>query len=319
MTEDKERMKKHYDLNSKDYNEKMGTGEHGMMHYGDHSDYERSLTEKIISKTGLVSRKEVRESVVNRVKNLAEKADITEQDTVLDSGCGRGGNAVWIAENTGADVIGLDIDEESIEEARRKAEEHGVEERTRFVVGNFDELPVKDFDVYFAIESQCHSEDEEKLLEQVYEALNPGGRLIISDGFRIKRFDAEDEKIAEKMHRGWGVDYLAHIDDFRKYLEDAGFENIRQQHIQDRIRPTSSYLHRLSILSRPYVAARLKLASAAAGFSERTGLGDKNDFEYSRKRYSQLNDLLTTARYQYVAGKQELFAQLDFYAEKPEK
>lgn len=315
---DKEDIREHFDLNAKDYNDKIGTGEHGMMHYGDHSVYERNFLEKVLYTFGLVSMTEMKSCVKYRVEALAEKAGIDENDLVLDSGCGRGGNAIWIAENTGAKVIGLDIDEKSIEKAREKVKEHNLGDKIEFVVGSFDDLPVEGFDVYFGLESQCYSKDSESLLQQVYESMNPGGRIIISDGFRMKRFNEKDEKISDKMHKGWGVEFMFNKDDFEEDMEKAGFENIEKEELKDKIAPTSKYLHRIGIVSKPYVQFREKVASISYIITDKLPLGAKEKHRHSKLRYSQVDDLLTTCRYQYIAGKKGIFDQIDFYGEKPE-
>lgn len=258
-----EEMKKHFDLNSTDYDIWMGSASNGMMRYGDHSNYSRDLKEKILSKTGLISRKEVQQSVVYRVKSLAEKADIKEGDTVVDSGCGRGGNAIWLAQNTDAEkVIGLDIDEDLLEKARENAEESGVGESIEFIQQDFDNLSLDDFDVYFAIESQCYSKNEKELLENIYEKLNPGGRVVISDGFRTDKFSEKHSEISRKMHIGWGVDYMAYKSDFERFLREVGFQNIDAKPLMDRIGPTSKYLYRASMITTPYVDLRLSFAKA---------------------------------------------------------
>ncbi|QKQ97924.1 methyltransferase domain-containing protein [Candidatus Nanohaloarchaea archaeon] len=319
MPEEDKEVKQHFDLNSADYDRWMGSASHGMMHYGDHSQYERNLKEKILSLTGLTSLNEIRNSVVHRVEALAEKADIQEGETVVDSGCGRGGNTIWLARNTDAEkVIGLDIDSDLIEKARENAEEAGVEDKTEFIEGDFDNLPLEDFDVYFAVESQCYSENEEKLTEQIFNKINPGGRIVISDGFRTEEFSEEDMEVANKMHKGWGVDYMAYRENFERYLKQAGFKNIQVEPLMDKIGPTSKYLHRASVLTTPYVDLRLLIAEARHKAASKILGVEKESYRHSAKRYNQLRNLLTTGRYQYIAGKKGIFNQYDFYAEKPE-
>ena len=313
-----EEIRKHYHLNHKDYNLWMDSEKHGMMHYGDHSSYERSLKERLLFSVGLLTKKEISSAVIHRVQTLAEKAEIREGNVVLDSGCGRGGNTIWLARNTEASkVIGLDIDEKLIEEAREKAEKEGVQDRTEFVQGSFDDLPVEDFDVYFAIESQCHSENEEKLVDQIFRAMNPGGRLVISDGFRTEKFSEEKHmEISRKMHIGWGVDYLCRRSDFEKFLEKAGFQNIESDSIKEEIGPFSRYLHRICVAATPYVDLRLLNASIKHRIWQMFGRESEKHLQ-EKERYRQVRKLLTTGRYQYIAGTKRIFTQYDFYAEKP--
>ncbi|WEL23806.1 SAM-dependent methyltransferase [Candidatus Nanohalovita haloferacivicina] len=317
MQEDPE-IKQHFDLNSVDYDRYMGTNQHGMMHYGDHTEYQRNWKEKILAKTGLITRKEVKQAVVHRVEALAEKADIQQGDTVLDSGCGRGGNTIWLAKNTNAEkIIGLDIDKDLLEKARENAEEAGVEEKVEFIHQDYDNLQLDNFDVYFAIESQAYSQDERKLAENIYKGLNPGGRLVITDGFRTEKFSEKHEQISRKMHIGWGVDYMAYRSNFERFLKQAGFQNIQVEPLMEKIAPTSKYLHRASVLTTPYVQLRLEIAKGLNTLTDSIGLNTEKK-EKEVKRYRQLRNLTTTGRYQYIAGKKEIFNQFDFYAEKPE-
>lgn len=310
------RVRRHYELNAVDYEKRIGTGEHKMMHYGDHTNYERTFLEKFLRYLTMTSGSEVKSSVVQRVESLVKKAEITEEDTVLDAGCGRGGNSIWIAENTGADVIGLDINEEHLEEARQKAKEKGLSDRIEFVHGSFDDLSINDFDVYFAIESQCYSKDEEELVNQIYEALNPSGRVIISDGFRTKRLDNSEEKRMDLMHKGWGVDYIAHKEDFQNYMSQAGFRDIEVENIEEKIMPTSQFLHRFSLPTIPYAEA-LKSIFYLGTIVARDKSDKNKKYKVKHERYKQLRDLATTARHQYLTMRDSLWTQFDFYARKP--
>lgn len=316
MQEDPE-VKQHFNLNSVDYNRWMGSESHGMMHYGDHTEYQRNWKEQILAKTGLLTREEVKQAVVHRVEALAEKADIQKGETVVDSGCGRGGNTIWLAENTDAEkIIGLDIDEDLLKKARKNAEEAGVEEKVEFIQQDFDNLQIQDFDIYFAIESQCYSQDERKLAENIYKGLNPGGRIVISDGYRTDKFSHKHEELTRKMHIGWGVDYMAYKSNFQRFLKEAGFQNIQVEPLMEKIAPTSRYLHRASILTAPYVQLRLEIAKGLHALTDSIGLNTEKK-EEDVKRYHQLRNLVTTGRYQYIVGKKGLFNQYDFYAEKP--
>ncbi|MDF5729293.1 MAG: methyltransferase domain-containing protein, partial [Rhizonema sp. PD38] len=49
---------------------------------------------------------------------------ITQQSRILDLGCGNGNTAIWIAQQTGCEVIGVDISRVHIENAKSKAREY---------------------------------------------------------------------------------------------------------------------------------------------------------------------------------------------------
>lgn len=305
-----EESSKHYNRNDTDYDEKMGTNEHAMMHYGNHSEIKRNSVEQVLRKLGFASKDEIEEAVVHRIDSSIENLEIEEDDVFIDSGSGRGGNTLHISDQTDATVIGLDLERGHVKEGRQRAKSNDLSDNTEFVQGTFDDLPVENFDVYFAVESQCHSLNEEELFEQVYEGMNPGGQLFISDGFRTKRLSTEEEDRMDLTNKGWGVEYLAHIEDVQNYLEDAGFENIEIDEIEDEITPTAEYLHKLSTASIPYLEGRLSLHPH----------DNKLPFlpERSEEELQQVRDLATTGRHQYLTMKDGLWTQFDVYAEKPE-
>jgi len=94
---------------------------------------------------------------MNRV--LATIADIISGERVLDAGCGIGGSAIWLAENLGASVVGINISAKQVEEARRLARCRRLEDRVQFRVADFcaTELASESFDVVWALESACYA------------------------------------------------------------------------------------------------------------------------------------------------------------------
>ena len=98
--------------------------------------------------------------------------------TLLEIGCGSGELAVWFALQ-GAQVTGIDVSDESIAIAKRRAEENGVAERTRFVATPAEHMPFEDasMDVIFINVSLHHLEIDQALAE-CNRLLKPGGSFI---------------------------------------------------------------------------------------------------------------------------------------------
>ena len=63
-------------------------------------------------------RQQARDSMEYRHR-LYERVDLANRERVLDVGCGTGAITVDLAEHTGGHVIGVDIDEAKLEEARK--------------------------------------------------------------------------------------------------------------------------------------------------------------------------------------------------------
>ncbi len=55
---------------------------------------------------------------------MLSKSRIDASSRVLNIGCGNGNMAVWLAQQTGCEVVGIDISEVRIENARSKGKEY---------------------------------------------------------------------------------------------------------------------------------------------------------------------------------------------------
>lgn len=97
--------------------------------------------------------------------------------TVLDFGCGAGLEAVELAQRGARRVIGLDIQEPMLQEARRHARNSGEHERCTFTT----KAPER-ADVIIAIDSFEHFGDPAGVLRQMAELLAPGGSVLVSFG-----------------------------------------------------------------------------------------------------------------------------------------
>lgn len=96
--------------------------------------------------------------------------------TVLDFGCGFGGEAIDLARR-GLDVTGVDIRPEVLAAARRAAELAGVARRARFVP-HAEGL----YDVILSIDAFEHFDDPASILRLMADRLAPGGYVLASFG-----------------------------------------------------------------------------------------------------------------------------------------
>lgn len=97
--------------------------------------------------------------------------------TVIDFGCGTGGEAVEMAERGARRVIGVDIRDTWLTTARRHAEERGVADRCTFMT-----TPDQPADVVISVDSFEHFEDPAAILRIMDGYLAPGGKVIASFG-----------------------------------------------------------------------------------------------------------------------------------------
>ena len=117
-------------------------------------------------------------------ERLLEQARIEPGQRVLDLGCGTGTLAVWAKQaEPGADVIGLDGDEEVLARGRRKAEEAGVD--VRLDRGLSYDLPYEDESFDRVLSSlffhHLKPDAKETTAREIVRVLRPGGELHVAD------------------------------------------------------------------------------------------------------------------------------------------
>lgn len=114
---------------------------------------------------------------------LAALAKVGPSTHVLDIGCGVGGPALHLAESVGCSVTGIDLVETSIDHARRRAVERGLEAKATFEQADATSLPFPDdnFDVVLGQDAWCHIPDKTALLSEVARVLRSEGTIAFTD------------------------------------------------------------------------------------------------------------------------------------------
>ena len=114
--------------------------------------------------------------------HLIKLADLRNNMTVLDVGCGFGGLLSEIdARHTGMSLTGINVDPRQLEicHTLRTAADNAL----RWQEADACSLPYEDasFDRVFCVEAMFHFASRRTFLSEVARVLNPGGRLIASD------------------------------------------------------------------------------------------------------------------------------------------
>ncbi|CAA7601509.1 Methyltransferase domain protein [Acididesulfobacillus acetoxydans] len=149
-------------------------------------------------------------------------------EAVLDLGSGGGFDCFLAAKQVGAAgrVIGVDMTPEMVSKARKNAaatDYHNVD----FRLGEIENLPVADNSVDVII-SNCVinlSPDKQRVFDEAYRVLKPGGRLAISDVVASAPLPAEIRKDLE-LYAGCMAG-ASLVDDLEGMLQKSGFRNIR--------------------------------------------------------------------------------------------
>ena len=195
-----------------------------------------------------------RTALPNMNRELAKRAGVSSDDRVLDAGCGVGGSSLWLAGEHGAQVCGINIQPLHLDVARRECSARGLDGLVRFEERNYCDsgLEAESFDLVWALESVCHSDDKLAFVTEAYRVLKPGGRIMVADFFQFK--ESLDEAEAERMQwwlDGWALPDLSRVSDFSRYLQDTGFDEVACDDITPNVMRSSRRIWKASLIILP--------------------------------------------------------------------
>jgi SAM-dependent methyltransferase len=119
------------------------------------------------------------------VGNPVRYAFLQPGETVLDVGSGGGIDTILAAKRVAATgkAIGLDMVEAMLDRARENAAEAGVDDRTEFLLGEMEQIPLPDASVDVVISNGVLnlSARKSRALAEIFRVLRPGGRISLAD------------------------------------------------------------------------------------------------------------------------------------------
>ncbi len=128
-------------------------------------------------------------------KEIFEKSGINENSKILEIGCGNGAVAIWLAQQTGCQVVGIDISSVRIKNARESATAY-PDLNVEFICGTLTNLPFDDgeFTHVWGQTVFYHIPDLDNALSEVSRVLANRGILIFDE------FVRPEVPISETVH-----------------------------------------------------------------------------------------------------------------------
>lgn len=160
--------------------------------------------------------------------NPVALAHLEEGEVVVDLGSGGGLDCFMAAERVGEEglVIGVDMTPEMISRARRTAAENGFK-NVEFRVGEIEYLPVADGSADVII-SNCVvnlSTKKQRVFEEAFRVLKPGGRMVLSD---VVLYEELPPEIRRDMDLYVGcIAGASLLEDYMEMMERAGFVDVK--------------------------------------------------------------------------------------------
>ena len=144
------------------------------------------------------------------LQRIARDLGVGPGQTIVDLGCGWGGPGLWVARETGAGLVGIDLSDIGVARAREHAAEAGLADRARFEVGDLTAtgLPNAGFDGAMSVDVLWSVPEKPAALQEIARILRPGARFVFTN---------------------WDRDlsppgYLPPLADHRPLLDEAGFD-----------------------------------------------------------------------------------------------
>lgn len=154
---------------------------------------------------GLIKERNRPSGGIRTIHNVAINAFVNSKKKMLEIGSNTGFASVNMSLLTGCKVIGIDINQKSIDEAIMYAKQQGINHKVKFIKASALKLPFKEnkFDIVWASNVTSFISNKTKAIEEYSRVLKPGGILAIIPIYYIKNVP---NKILTDVSRAIGSD-----------------------------------------------------------------------------------------------------------------
>lgn len=165
-----------------------------------------------------------------RIRDLSYIIELLSLDeskvfSVLDLACGPGWTSIMMAK-LGLEVTGVDISKDMIEIARSNAKKENL--KINFIAEDIEKIKFKNkFDRVLIYDGLHHCPNEIKVLKNAFNALKPGGTILLVEPNKIRQHNSNAKDAAQRfgvLEKGYTPYYL------KKEMKKIGFKNINRFH-----------------------------------------------------------------------------------------
>ena len=165
-------------------------------------------------------------------EDFLDQLDFSEQDHILDVGCGLGGASRFAANMYKSHITGIDLTQEYIETGKALCSWVKLDKQITLQQGSALSMPFQDesFDGGYMMHVGMNIEDKAQLFTEIYRVLRPGANFGVYDVMR-----QNDGELVYPVP--WATDSstssLATPDKYKEALADAGFEIANERNRRD--------------------------------------------------------------------------------------
>ncbi|MFN2113744.1 MAG: class I SAM-dependent methyltransferase [Anaerolineales bacterium] len=161
---------------------------------------------------------------LDATRELVQRTGIQSGQLVLDLGCGVGATPVFLAQEIAPRLVGADLIENMLHEARQRALRHQVGDLASFLAADARSLPFRDdcFDVVLLESVNVFFDDKSAALREYARVIKPGGYLGITE---MTWLQPPTQAYQEMFKRVAFV--TAHLEgEWKDLIERAGFIDV---------------------------------------------------------------------------------------------
>ena len=153
---------------------------------------------------------------------------------IIELACGRGGFSNFLAENTEADVLGIDISRSQLSHAKRF-------KRPNLRFKHHDIMKIAElgetFDAVAFMDADCYLPDKRLAIEKISSIMNPGARFLLIAWCKQKGLrQQQEELVLYPFMKYWGIPSLETAENYRAYLEENNLRILEMTDLNDKVR-----------------------------------------------------------------------------------
>jgi SAM-dependent methyltransferase len=172
-------------------------------------------------------------TTVEEYRRWVQALSLRQGSTVLEVASGSGGPALFLAQEVGCRVYGVDINAHGIATANKRSRAMGIDSRVAFTEANADKaLPYSDeaFDAVLCVDSANHFPQRLQVLRDWRRILRPQGRALFTDPVVVTGF-VSNEELAARSSIGYFVFAPTGLNE--RLIKEAGFALLQRDDVTE--------------------------------------------------------------------------------------